>query len=373
MNFSVPYKIVIAGLISILFFSSDKPVTDVDKGFTIHGNIKNLRSDSVYLYNTLTNKIISAPVSNNRFLFIGEVFYPEMYQVYYDSKMNLFTNIFLENSEINLTGSLDSVKNIIVEGSRSQDEFLIYRNTTRPLSQKANFIDNAITEAQEKNNEETADILQTQFDSVSHLILEKAFSYAIEDRNSVILPYITFMASLNAPDSVFIEKIFNIMDKALLNNPRIEGIRNLLRDFQKTAIGKNAPDFEMKSFNGDVIKLSAYRSKIVLLDFWASWCQPCIEKFPELLEAQNKYGASNLQIISFSIDKNKEAWVKALNKYKLPWPQVVDLAGVDGPTPKDYGIIFIPTSLLIDKEGKIAAKNLRGRKLANKIEELGKL
>jgi len=129
----------------------------------------------------------------------------------------------------------------------------------------------------------------------------------------------------------------------------------------------------MKSFNGDVIKLSAYRSKIVLLDFWASWCQPCIEKFPELLEAQNKYGASNLQIISFSIDKNKEAWVKALNKYKLPWPQVVDLAGVDGPTPKDYGIIFIPTSLLIDKEGKIAAKNLRGRKLANKIEELGKL
>jgi thiol-disulfide isomerase/thioredoxin len=372
-NFPVFYKITIAGLTSMLFLTSYRVKTDLDKGFIIHGNIKNLRSDSVYLYNTLTSKITSAPVSNNKFSFAGQVFYPEMYQVYYDTKMNLFTNIFLENSEITLWGSIDSVKSIIVEGSKSQDEFLTYRNSIRPLSMKANLLDNAITEAQNKNNEEAADSLQALFDSVSHLILEQAFNYALANKNSVILPYITSMASLNAPDSIFIEKIFDVMDKSLINNPRIEGTRNLLRDFQKTAVGKNAPDFEIKSFNGGVIQLSAYKGKIVLLDFWASWCQPCIEMFPELLAVLKKYGTSNVQIISFSIDKSEEAWKKALIKYKLPWPQVVDLSGVDGTTPKNYGIIFIPTSLLIDKQGRIAAKNLRGKKLAGKISELSKL
>ena len=343
-----------------------------NKGFVIKGKIAGLKSDSVYLYSTLTNKMVATTVSNGSFTFTGHLDYPEMFQIYYNSHMDVFTNLFLENSIIKVTGFIDSVSKIKVEGSKSDIEFQEYRKSFKTLREQAHALDDALTDAQNKNDDSSADSIQLKFDSVSHLILEKVYGYAKTNPTSVLIPNLVANASLNAPDAALIEKIFHEMDQSLLKNPRVSETYKMLNDLKKTAVGIIATDFELKSSDEKIIKLSAYKGKIVLLDFWASWCQPCVQKFPELMQFYKDYNSSNFEIIGFSIDKNEDAWKKALAKYQLPWPQLVDFAGPDGATPKNYSIIFLPTNFLIDKEGKIAAKNIYGKKLADKIKELNK-
>ncbi len=338
--------------------------------FKIIGNIKDLKTDSVFLWNSLTNKIISAPVKNGHFLFQGKVEYPELFQIIYNKEETAFTNFFLENATIVVNGSIKAIAKIEIKGSNSNIEYQAYRKQIKPLSEKANSIDKVLTDAQNQKNEELVNNLQLAYDSIWHQILEKVYEHVKANPKSVINPSILGSASLYAPDSILIDKIISTMDKNSLNNPSITGIKNMFADLRKTANGRMAPDFEMTGSDGKKVILSELRGKVVFVDFWASWCKPCIESFPEIKNLHNAIDSTKFEIIGFSIDKDKNAWEKVLNKYNLPWTQVVALNGPDSGPPKDYGILFIPTTYLIDKDGKIAGKNLNGQRLLNKIAQL---
>lgn len=134
--------------------------------------------------------------------------------------------------------------------------------------------------------------------------------------------------------------------------------------------GKAAPEIKLKDTNGEFISLSSYKGKVVLLDFWASWCIPCRRNNPSLVALYEKFKGEGFEILGVSIDENNDAWKKAIEKDGLGWKQVVDNKGWNAKSTDDYIIDAIPASFLIDQEGVIRGVNLEGRELDATIKKL---
>jgi len=138
-----------------------------------------------------------------------------------------------------------------------------------------------------------------------------------------------------------------------------------------TSIGAMAPDLAFENPDGKIMKLSNLKGKVVLLDFWAAWCRPCRMENPNVVRVYNKYNDKGFEVFSVSLDRDKASWIKAIHDDGLIWPNhVSDLGYWQSEAAKIYGVSAIPTTFLIDKEGRIIAKNLRGAELENKLKEL---
>lgn len=140
---------------------------------------------------------------------------------------------------------------------------------------------------------------------------------------------------------------------------------------QATQAGGIAPEIALKNPEGKIIKLSSLRGKIVLIDFWASWCGPCRKENPNVVRLYNQYKNKGFTVYSVSLDKDAEAWKRAITSDNLSWPNhVSDLLHWDSPMPKLYGFNGIPYTVLLDKTGKIIGTNLRGPALEQKLKEI---
>lgn len=135
-------------------------------------------------------------------------------------------------------------------------------------------------------------------------------------------------------------------------------------------IGKPAPEIALNTPKGNIAKLSDLRGKVVLIDFWASWCKPCRAENPNVVRLYNKYNKKGFEVYSVSLDKTKNAWVNAIKADNLTWTHVSDLQFWNSAAAQLYGVNSIPATFLIDKEGNIIAKNLRGAGLEQKLEEI---
>jgi len=156
----------------------------------------------------------------------------------------------------------------------------------------------------------------------------------------------------------------------------VENAKKILEAQGRTEIGKIAPEFSAPTPEGNMLSLSEVKGKITLIDFWAAWCGPCRRENPNLVQIYEKYHDKGLEIIGVSLDGNtrqadpKAAWVKAIADDNLTWPQISNLNYFNGPIVRMYNIKSIPSSFILDAEGKIVAKNLRGAALEEKIAEL---
>ena len=135
-------------------------------------------------------------------------------------------------------------------------------------------------------------------------------------------------------------------------------------------IGDIAPDFSLNTPDGKTIQLSLLRGKVLLVDFWAAWCRPCRMENPNLVMAYQKFKDKGFDILGVSLDQNRDEWLKAIEKDKLTWTQVSDLKFWDSPIAALYQVNGIPMNFLLDKEGKIIAKNLRGEELEAKLKQV---
>ena len=143
-----------------------------------------------------------------------------------------------------------------------------------------------------------------------------------------------------------------------------------LKNAESFMIGGQAPDFTQQTPEGKDLSLSDFKGKVLLVDFWASWCGPCRRENPNVVRMYEEYKAQGFEILGVSLDKTKDRWLKAIEQDGLTWAHVSDLKGWQNEVAQMYGVSSIPHTILLDAEGKIIARNLRGRALEMKLKEI---
>jgi peroxiredoxin len=140
--------------------------------------------------------------------------------------------------------------------------------------------------------------------------------------------------------------------------------------FKKVAIGAPAPPIVEKDENSSTLSLHDVRGKVTLIDFWASWCGPCLRQIPDLREAYAAYHDKGFEIFGVSVDSKMDRWKSAIEKHEMTWPNVSDLKGWGSKVAADYNVTFVPFNMLLDEQGNIIAKNLHSKALQSKLAEL---
>lgn len=177
-----------------------------------------------------------------------------------------------------------------------------------------------------------------------------------------------FMDKNNTVFTVFAKEF---VEQYGASNPGIaDFFKNKISSLASFNIGGVAPDFAQDSPEGEPISLSSLRGKVVLVDFWASWCGPCRKENPHVKKLYSQYKSKGFDILGVSLDRTKTAWLGAIEKDDLPWHHISDLKGWKNEAAQLYGVTSIPQTVLVDKEGKIIARNLRGPALDQKLAEI---
>ena len=166
------------------------------------------------------------------------------------------------------------------------------------------------------------------------------------------------------------EELYNFLSEEVKNTTYGKEIQNYINLAVEPTIGDKYVDFKMNDVDGNSLQLSELEGKLILLEFWASWCGPCRAENPNLVKSYENYKDKGFEIFAVSLDTEKESWEKAIAKDNLPWKHVSDLAGDKNKASIIYGISGIPDNFLINSEGVIVARNVRGDALNNKLKEL---
>lgn len=312
----------------------------------------------------------SATVVDGKFAFAGELGYPIVAQLLMkhdgDGKGRKDVRIvYLEEGVISLAGT-DSIHNAKVASPLNTD-LDDYRNAISGVENEALALRNRFRQTKDAAQQ---DAIRKEFDGIlpKYHAIQQAFVEA-HPKSFVSLMVINEMVQYKA-DVNLVARLFQMLPTNVQSSPDGKAVGEMVQALTATQTGKTAPDFTLNDPDGKPVKLSDFRGKYVLLDFWASWCVPCRAENKHVVEAYNAFKDKNFTILGVSLDTKKEAWLKAVADDKLTWTQVSDLKGAKSEVKELYGVKGIPANFLIAPDGTIVASNLRGDDLKAKLSEL---
>lgn len=265
--------------------------------------------------------------------------------------------VFVESGKINVSGDAENLNALVVSGTPSNDAFVAYVGEQERL-----FGDMTLDE---DASEETIMAVYSQIEQLT------SDSYEANKENlwgAYILAQ-SFYARME-PEEIL--ETIAAMPKDVQKVPEVVTLSERAEAMLRTAVGNDFIEVKMPDAEGKEISLNEVvkANKVTLLDFWASWCRPCMGEVPYLVADYAKYHDKGFEIYGVSLDNNKEAWTKTVEEKGMNWVNVSIVTGWDVPAVRDYSVTSIPSNFLIDNEGKIVAKNLRGEALGEKLAEI---
>ena len=365
--------------LSFLVFSCEKETKEIS-GFLINGTIDNTpdgKSVKLFRYEAGKYKILdSTTVQNGKLSLKGSLEFPDLYFISVDDVVGNLP-VIIENEKISVTLYKDSIFKSSVKGGKETEAFNAYNDYLNGLKKKNDVIMGQYQEAIQSKDTANVPELRKQFEAIRKEKDNYDLTF-MKENNDAILSALILERGLNKnimpPQQM--KTIYDGFTDDIKNSRAGLNIRTNLIKLLVTAIGSVAPDFSAPNPEGEIIALNDIKGKVTIIDFWAAWCGPCRKENPNVVKLYEKYHSKGLEIIGVSLDgtptqkQPKEAWIKAINDDGLTWPQVSNLKYFKDPIARQYNIRSIPATLILDSEGKIVAKNLRGKALEDKIAEL---
>ncbi|MDF1547987.1 MAG: TlpA disulfide reductase family protein [Bacteroidales bacterium] len=365
-------KILFAFVILTFVFACNQQNSDDQSSFTIEGTIAAYDTGYVYLQKVVDGELTTVDsmiCSQGKFSFKGTTDFAELYYLSFGDRQHM-ASIFMENSDIVVKGNLDSLDNISITGSKAQDEYKLYKDEMLPFDNKMNDLYKQYTDAEKEGNKALMDQIDSSYETLYEDKLAFIKNYIGTHNASVIIPYVLNRELAYSLEVNELDSMVNLLDSSLNPSIYVNTLKEKVATLKNVEVGKQAPDFTLNDTTGNPVTMSSFKGKYLLIDFWAAWCGPCRRENPNNVKLYADYKDKGFEILGVSFDKKREAWVKAINDDGLTWPQVSDLKYWKSEAGKLYGVSAIPHTVLLDKDGIIIAKNLRGDELRTKVSEL---
>lgn len=352
---------------------------DNNGGFELKGNFSNGKGEMLYLEKLSAEQpvVIDSVALDENGDFEFQNYSPKIGFYRIRVTPQNFAMLVLDSADkVKVSGNITDLGNSYkVEGSEETTLFLRYNEMSKSRDLRLDSLNKAFQSIMETSKMDAA-----RMDSVSR-IFEAPYNAIVNSANEEMIDklkkntdmYASLMA-IQALDPDRYVDIYKAVDQGLIkkypNERNVKMFHNVVLSMLSTGIGQPAPEIELETPEGKELALSSLKGKIVLIDFWASWCGPCRKEMPNVVKAYAKFKNKGFEIFGVSLDQDKARWIEAIQKDGITWPQVSDLKQWQSSVVRQYNIQGIPYTVLLDREGNILAKNLRGEELEKKLTEV---
>lgn len=362
----------------VIIFLSILGCQEDPEGYAVSGQVENLEEGKmVYVSelgeNNQPKKIDSVQVKNGKFsLDLAEVENPKLSFLNLEGQQG--NVIFIaENEPITFQINKDSLSNSSVTGGKENELFYSYLDHLKGLNKTGMRIR---TDMQKEytSTRDSAKIVALQQEEEGlrdqDMQFKKNFVQENPDRFVSVL-VLSDMLNMGAPSNE-VKELYETLSEDLKKGSLATSLKENLDKRSAVDIGSKAPEFTAPNPQGEQIALKDAMGKVTLIDFWAAWCKPCRVENPNVVKTYNKYHDQGFNIVGVSLDREgqKDRWMEAIEEDNLTWPQVSNLQFWDEPVAQLYGVRAIPAQFILDENGVIVAKNLRGEELDAKVKEL---
>lgn len=359
-------------------------------GYTISGDVKGFEDGTkVYINKQDVNgftKIDSTEIMGGTFSFKGEKPEMDIYFIELGKTQEFAFPFILENGDIKFTFDKEKPQEAKVNGTKNNDLMTSYNEEAFKIQEEimnfqktnqAKFI-----EAQSKGDQAAMQSMMEEMNKIQEKYVDQNKKFIATNKDSYVSLLLLMQLAMSdalTPDEI--KNYFNDFDTSIKESKKGKEFSDNLKKMdeaqkeneaklQKVAVGQKAPDFTANTPEGKPASLHQNLGKVTIIDFWASWCGPCRQENPNVVALYNKYKDQGLKIIGVSLDKEQDKWVKAIADDKLTWLQVSNLKFWEDPIAREYAVEAIPATFILDANGTIVAKDLKGAALDAKIAEL---